>query len=116
MDLVRDVLDSQVVDRHGRAMGRADGIVVELRDGGPPRVVAIEVGLATLVRRIHPRLVPWAEALARSLGVSDGAPLRVPFGDVLDFAVDVKIDVDAPQTAAWAWERWLRKHLLGGRA
>ena len=36
MDLVRDVLDKQLVDRHGTKMGRVDGIApAEVRIGLP---------------------------------------------------------------------------------
>ena len=55
MDLVRDVLDKQLVDRHGTKMGRVDGIVVELRPGRPPEVIALETGPLTLARRIAGR-------------------------------------------------------------
>ena len=33
INLIRDVLDNQLVDRDGRRMGRVDGIVAELREG-----------------------------------------------------------------------------------
>ncbi|MEH2463692.1 hypothetical protein [Nostoc sp.] len=32
MDVIRDVLDNQLVDRNQRKMGKVDGIVMELRD------------------------------------------------------------------------------------
>src|SRR5690242_3753919 len=59
MDIVREVLDKQVLDRHQRKMGRVDGIILEIRDGAPPRLLALEVGGITLARRLHPRLGKW---------------------------------------------------------
>jgi hypothetical protein len=35
MDVIRDVLDNQIVDRNQRKMGKVDGIVIECRDGEP---------------------------------------------------------------------------------
>jgi hypothetical protein len=56
MDLVRDILDMAVVDRNGREMGRADGILIEVRGDKPPLVRAIEIGPAVLASRLHPAL------------------------------------------------------------
>ncbi|MBD1845553.1 hypothetical protein H6F89_19485 [Cyanobacteria bacterium FACHB-63] len=44
MNLVRDVLDNQIVDRNQTKMGKVDGIVFELRDGQPPRLLYLESG------------------------------------------------------------------------
>jgi len=70
MDLVRDVLDKRVVDRNGREMGRVDRIVLELRDGQPPRVAAFEIGPSALATRVHPRLGRWVEALEHAVGLA----------------------------------------------
>ena len=48
MHLVRDLLDNQVCDARNRKMGKVDGIVLVLRQGRPPRVAAIELGMSTL--------------------------------------------------------------------
>jgi sporulation protein YlmC with PRC-barrel domain len=63
MDLVRDLLDEKVVDRHGREMGRVDDITLEIRDGAPPLVSAIELGPSVIARRLHPALGRWVTAL-----------------------------------------------------
>ena len=112
MHLVRDLLDQQLVDRRKRPMGRVDGVILELRSGAAPRVVALESGLATLARRLHPRLVPLVERIERRLGVSDGRALRYRCATVRRIAVDVELDVDAVEVGADAWERWLRARLL----
>ena len=84
MDLVRDVLDTKVVDRHGREMGRVDGIVLHATDGRPPRVSAIELGPAVLGHRLHPVVGRWVAGIEHSLGIDQGRPLRIPFRRVLD--------------------------------
>jgi hypothetical protein len=42
MDVIRDVLDYQIVDRNQCKMGKVDGIVIELRDQESPRLAYIE--------------------------------------------------------------------------
>jgi CBS domain-containing protein len=52
--LARDVLDCQVVDIEGRRLARV-GDVELARDGPALRVVAVEVGLSSVLRRLGPR-------------------------------------------------------------
>jgi len=108
----RDLLDKQLVDRENRPVGKADGLVFEIRADAPPRLVAIEVGNAAILRRISERLASAAARLARRLGVSSGEPLRIPPEKIVHFGNDVQVDLDAPRTLAYAWERWLRKTLI----
>jgi hypothetical protein len=112
VDLGRDVLDKQLVDRRRRLMGKADGIVLELRDGAPPRVLAIEQGGATMGRRVGPRMERWLRALAQAFGITDGEPRRYPFTTIMDIDRDVRLDLDAEECGAWAWEGWLRDHVI----
>ena len=72
--IIRDVLDKQLVDRQQRKMGKVDGLIVELRDGQPPRLAYITVGGTTLARRLHPRLAQWLAMLARRWGIGRGEP------------------------------------------
>ena len=116
-DLVRDLLDTKVVDRHGREMGRVDGVILETEDGRPPRVAAIELGPSTLFRRVRPMLGRWASGLERALGIDEGRPLRIPFAQILDLADHVKVDLAAGETPAMTLERRLRaiiRATLGG--
>ena len=56
MDLARDLLDKLLVDRNQRPLGRVEGIVLELRADRPAAGrAAMEVGLVTAARRLHPR-------------------------------------------------------------
>jgi hypothetical protein len=112
MLLVHDVLDKQLLDRHREKMGRVDGIVLELSDGSPPRVTAIEVGGAVLARRLHPTLGRWAEALGRTWGNRQRPVTRIPWSVVHRNGNVVEADVDALATPALAWELWLRRHVM----
>jgi sporulation protein YlmC with PRC-barrel domain len=112
MDLARELLDEQVRDRGGEKMGKVDGIVLELREGAPPRVAAIEIGPVTLARRLHPVLGRWARAVEIGCGIGAGTPLRVPMAKVTEVDVDVKVDLKARETTAWAWERWLAERVV----
>lgn len=108
----RDLLDMQLVDRENRPLGKADGLVFEIRADAPPRLVAIEVGNAAMLRRISERLAAAAARLAERLGVGSGEPLRIPPEKIVHFGNDVEVDVDGPRTLAYAWERWLRKKFI----
>ena len=107
MDLVHDVLDKKVVDRNGREMGRVDSIVLDVRDGAPPRIAAIELGPAVLAHRIHPVLGRWIAALEHGFGVDEGRPLRIPYSAILDIRDHVKVDLAFGETAAATVEQRL---------
>jgi sporulation protein YlmC with PRC-barrel domain len=109
VDLVRDLLDKKVVDRNGREMGRVDGIVLERREAGAPRVAAIEIGPSVLAERIHPFLGRCVAALERVFGVDEGRPVRIPLSSVLAFEPHVKVDVAFGETAVSTVEQRLRR-------
>ncbi|BAY44434.1 hypothetical protein SAMD00079811_20340 [Scytonema sp. HK-05] len=112
MDVIRDVLDNQLVDRNNCKMGRVDGIVMELPEGQPPRLAYIEVGVPTLARRLHPRLEGWVAALASKWGAKHSESFRIPFSKVRDVGIDVNVDLDAEATPVLANEKWLREHII----
>jgi hypothetical protein len=109
MDLIRDLLDKKLVDRHDREMGRVDSVILVLRDGAAPRVAALEVGPAVLAYRVHPILGRWAAALEYAFGVEEGRPLRIPVADVLDVHDHVRVDRAFGETAAATVEQRLRR-------
>ena len=113
LKLVRDVLDAPLLDRKGREMGRADGLVIELRDGQAPRVVAVERGLGVALARVHPRLGRWVEALGRRFGLRGEQAISIPWEKVKAVGLEVVLSLDAAETAALAWEKWLREHVIG---
>jgi hypothetical protein len=109
MNLVRDLLDKLVVDRHGREMGRVDAVILELRREAPPRVSGIAIGPAVIAYRVRPWLGRWVRGLEYALGVAAGRPLRIPSGEILDTRDRIKVDRAAGETSALVIEQRLRR-------
>jgi hypothetical protein len=111
MELVREVLDKQIRGRDDEKLGKVDGIVLELREGEPPRVAYIELGSATFARRIGRRFERWAVGLNRRFGVRRPR-YRIAFDRVTDHKLDVRVDIEAKRSPAFAWEDWVREHII----
>jgi sporulation protein YlmC with PRC-barrel domain len=111
VDVIRDLLDKQVVDRHGREIGRVDSVIIDVGPGAPPRIVALELGPAVLFRRVHPVAGRWMAALEHAFGVGDGTPLRIQSADIIAIQDQVKVDLAAGETSAATLEHWLRTWL-----
>ena len=111
MDIGRQILDQQLVDRNGRDIGKVDGIVLELRDGAPPRISALLTGGHLLAWRLHPRIERWARRLTRGWGPRHHEPLRIPWSKVKKIGVDVRVDIAADE--AMPWEHWVRDRIIG---
>jgi sporulation protein YlmC with PRC-barrel domain len=107
------LLDQQVLDRKGELMGKVDGIVLELREGKPPRVARLVIGGGTAARRVHSRFGAWLLAWRRRWGPEDDQPLEVPWSKVLKLGIDMKVDLDAQHTSTFAWEHWVRDRIIG---
>jgi hypothetical protein len=112
MDLIKDVLDNQLVDRKDRKIGKVDGIVVELRDGLPPRLLRIEVGPSTVARRMHPRFGAWVAARLHRWDKIRTEPITIPWVAIQEIGINVKLDRDAAMTTTMAWENWLSDHII----
>ena len=112
MDLVRDCLDKQLADRHGRPVGRIDGIVLSIEDGAQPRVVAVEVGSVAQARRLGPRWGRWAERLALRWGKMGGNPCRFAWPALTRHGNQYRLDRNASEVPTLAWERWVRTHVI----
>jgi sporulation protein YlmC with PRC-barrel domain len=111
MDVGRQILDQQLVDRTGLAVGKVDGIMMELRDGTLPRLTAVLTGGHLFAWRLHPQLQGWARWLTRRWGPGRPEPLRIPWSKVMKIGVDVKVDIEAAD--AMPWERWVRERIIG---
>jgi sporulation protein YlmC with PRC-barrel domain len=109
MDLVRDLLDKRVVDRHGREMGRVDRLVLECGEHSAPRVVAFQIGPDALAGRVAPWFGRLVSGVERVFKVDEGRPVRIALADVLSIEDDVKVDVAFGETAAATIERALRR-------
>ncbi|PYQ63597.1 MAG: hypothetical protein DMF53_09750 [Acidobacteria bacterium] len=113
LELARDVLDTQVVDREETKMGRVDGLVLELREGQPPRIDHIEMGAVVLASRLSPRLEKWVDGWRRRFGVRKVARYKASWSDVLELnSYHLKLDAAALDTPTFDWERWLRDHVI----
>jgi hypothetical protein len=113
MDLVRDLLDTALFDRNHRAIGCVDGIVLEVRADAPPRVAAMEIGIATVVRRLTPRFAPRVIAAVRRLSPVPVRPVRLGLDLFKDIGVDVELQVDAASDPRLLrLEKWLRRHIV----
>lgn len=106
--LVHDVLDKQLTDRDGENAGRVDGIVLELRDDGPPIVRYVEVGPITLLSRFSMRLARWYARYDRKLGEGRGKPVRIPWTRLVREGSTIAMDLDVAATPINALEDWLR--------
>jgi sporulation protein YlmC with PRC-barrel domain len=115
--LARDLQDKRVVDRNNRELGRVDRVVLGETPGGPPRVLAIEIGPSALGARLHPVVGRIARALEHIFRLEEGRPVRVEVDRIEHIQDSVKLDLTAGETAALAVEQRLRpfvKRLSGG--
>jgi len=114
MDLLRDLLDKQIVDRQQTKIGRVDGLLAELQADKPPRIVAVELGSIVLARRIGPRPGCWMGRLAAKIGGKHHAePHRIGWNKVRKIGLEVEFDIDVRRTKIFAWQDWLRDHIIG---
>jgi sporulation protein YlmC with PRC-barrel domain len=110
--LVAEVLDQQVCDAKGRRSGRVDGIVLELRDGKPPRLAYIEVSPITLLSRFSRRLAHWYARHDRKFGEGRGVAARIPWTRMTHDGQTLTTDIDAESTPIFALEDWLRRAIV----
>jgi sporulation protein YlmC with PRC-barrel domain len=112
MRLAHDLLDTQVVDRHGVRIGKVDGVILSVSPGSPPRVVAVELSVVTAAHRVHRWLGRWLDGAVRRWRLPIGRT-RVPWSRVLSVGLNVKVAIDADRAGVGALERWLRVHVVG---
>ena len=113
MEVVRDLLDKQLVDRQQTKIGKVDGIVMELRPGKPPRITFVEIGATTLARRLGPRVGRLVSWLAERLGgEGSGTPYRISLDKARDIGVDIEFDIDVRDTTIFDWQNWLRDKII----
>ena len=108
MHIVRDLLDTAVVDRNGHPMGRADRVVVECREHAPPRVIAIEIGPGALAARVGRRFGDWIAWLLDAIGFGEGQRMRIGVRQFLRVTDRITVDVSFRDTAAATVERKLQ--------
>ncbi len=109
--LVRDVLDEQLFDRNDRRCGKVDGIILALRPGAPPRVIAIEAGGPAAARRLWKPLARLLLRGVRRWGLRE--PYRIPWNLVKQTGPKVALDLDAADTPLLRWEDRVRERIIG---
>jgi hypothetical protein len=112
IDLIRDVLDDQVLDREELKMGKVDGLVLDWQPGKQPRVTAIEMGPQVWARRARWKWVQGFAAWLSRHGPHAPGAFRFRWSEIVDTGLNVKLDVNAARTPAVAWENWLRDHVV----
>ena len=112
MNLVRDVLDKELLDREGEPMGRVDGLVMHIGKNSQPRVTHIDVGGAVLWERVHPFFGRLFRRMAQLWGPKRREQVRIPWSRVETVGRDIKLDVVANETGAIDWEIWIARHII----
>jgi len=113
LQLVHDVIDSQLVDRHQEKIGRVDELLLELEAGKPPRVATIVIGGGARARRVG----RWMHACHRAVHALFGQRVehesRVPFDAVRCIADTIELDVEGDALDSMHVEHWLATHVIG---
>jgi sporulation protein YlmC with PRC-barrel domain len=117
--LALQLLDRQIVDRHGRLAGKVDDVELTFPDdGGPPVVTGLLTGRGALADRLGGRLGRFAAVVSRRLAVAPGdRPGRVPITAVADVGNHVTVALDADEVPNHVVEDAVRdgiiRHLPG---
>jgi len=112
LHLSHDVIDSQLVDRHGEKIGRIDELVLELEEGKPPRVATIVIGGLARARRVGRWMVALHRATHALFGRRDEHVSRVPFDAVRCIADTIELDVEGDELESMHIEHWLAQHVI----
>jgi sporulation protein YlmC with PRC-barrel domain len=104
MNLIRDVLDKQLVDNRGTKFGKVDGLIVDWSGNGQPRVAGLELGGIVLARRLG-RLAErvWKSAAAWVGGPDAAASSFIPWDVVKDIGVDIDVAVGGGTEEFTGW-------------
>jgi hypothetical protein len=110
-----ELMDRQLVDRHGRLCGTVDDLELEVpEDGSPPYVTAVLSGPAALAARLEGRLGGWVARLhARAHPAEAPGPVRIPWVEVTSYDSHVVLARAREELETDASERWLADHLIG---
>jgi hypothetical protein len=115
LEAALQLLDRQLIDRHGRLAGKVDDLELAFPEGGgPPLVTAILAGPGALSRRVGGRFGAWLEAVANRLrDGDDDHPARVPFAVVKQISSAIDLSVAKAELDTDRLEAWTRDHLIG---
>ena len=110
--IVRDILDKKLIDSEKCEVGRVDGIVLELPEGRPPRMVRLEIGGEILASRVARWLVAPTRWIAEHFGPRRSAIIGIEWKRVERMGRDLHISIKADDTEALAWEHWLAENFI----
>jgi hypothetical protein len=113
LDLRHDVQDALLKDRHRENIGRCDSLVLELRDGLPPRVAAMLVGGPVRRERIGRWMVALGRLLPGSRNGRNDSVSRIPFAAVRSIGTTIEVDLLRDDLPSEHVERWLATHVIG---
>jgi sporulation protein YlmC with PRC-barrel domain len=121
LQLARDVLDKQILDRAGFKAGKVEDILLELRGGDLPVVRAL-VTQETLAHQLGGGVGRMIVGIVRVLlGASiSGDPIEIEWSRITRIDVTVHVDLDREQdglqrTERFVWEQWIRHLPLADR-
>jgi sporulation protein YlmC with PRC-barrel domain len=118
MELIRDILDKQLLDERGVKMGKVDGLLMVLQEGKQPRVTHIQLGSVVLARRLGRLCGGIVSELAAYLGGEERRePIRIGWDKVRDIGVDIDLAVDSRDPPLADASNWLNRKIvfrLGG--
>jgi sporulation protein YlmC with PRC-barrel domain len=107
-----DLLDRQILDRDGQAVGKVDDVEFETDEYGVPYLSALLVGPHAIGPRLGGRLGRLVSGIAARLDRDRPGPIRIPYDAVeaLDSAVHLRIRRELlPEPKL---EAWLREHVI----
>jgi sporulation protein YlmC with PRC-barrel domain len=115
LEAALQLLDRQLLDRHGRLAGKVDDLELTFPEGGgPPQVTAILAGPGALSRRLGGRFGAWLEAVANRLrDGDDDHPARVPFAVVKQIGSAIDLHVAKAELETDRLEAWARDRIIG---
>jgi hypothetical protein len=110
------LLDRQIFDVDGEAVGKVDDVeLTPSADGGPPVLTAILCGPLAFGSRIGGRPGRWWAAVARRLRPRDDPqPSRIPLHEVdhVDRR-EMRLNVSRDRLDADRLRDWVRDHIIG---
>jgi len=112
IDLRHDVLDAQLVDRHCENIGRCDTLILELRDGKPPRVATVLVGGPVRAERIGRWMIALSRLVHGGKRAADEGVSRIPFAAMRSLGETIEMDVVRDELPSEHVEQWLAKHVI----
>jgi sporulation protein YlmC with PRC-barrel domain len=110
-----DLLDRQLLDRHGRNCGNVDDLELDwIGDSQHLYVTEIVTGPGALARRFGARQFGgWMRRfIAFAFPNATGDPGRIPFARVTEVGAAVTLAAEKEELSTFAVEKWARDHVI----